>query len=127
VFHLAPAAMRPIPFKKLFARRCTCRQGSKPSTGGFSTGSGAEVLLGWNAVVNLSLADLSDRLLAAFSDLAAAAHHPDPAYVAWYRAMLAQTAPRGLIYFSADFPMPDSGVGVLGCDFPEGIRTPPAS
>jgi hypothetical protein len=93
------------------------------STGSFSTGAGPKVLFDWEGVEDLGLPALADRFLAQFSALAAAARHPDPAYLAWYRDMLARTAPAGLIYLYSDFT--ESGVGVLGCRCPEGIPAPP--
>jgi hypothetical protein len=94
------------------------------STGTFSTGAGTRVLFDWDDSDALDVSQLADRFLAAFPMLAALARHSDPAYAAWYREMLALTAPDGVIYFSADFPLPPSGVGVSGSPEVGGVSVP---
>jgi hypothetical protein len=95
------------------------------STGAFSIGAGPEVLFGWKDAEDLSLPDLTRRFETDFPELIYATRCPDTAYTDWYRTMLAKTSPMGLVYFHADFPLPDSGVGVLNCDCPGGISAPP--
>jgi hypothetical protein len=95
------------------------------TTGAFSTGAGPEVLFGWKDVEELRLSTLAERFATEFPELLNAARYPDRAYTDWYCDMLVKTSPGGLIYFSADFPLPESGVGVINCDCPGGITAPP--
>jgi hypothetical protein len=97
---------------------------SRVSTGSFSTGADAKVLFDWDDAEMLDVPELADRFVTAFPVLAALARHADPAYAAWYREMLALTAPFGVIYFSADFPLPPSGVGVSGPPAIDGVNVP---
>jgi hypothetical protein len=95
------------------------------TTGAFSTGAGPEVLFGWKDVENLSLPDLAKRFVNEFPELINATRYPDTAYSEWYRTMLEKTSPMGLVYFHADFLLPESGVGALNCECPGGIPAPP--
>jgi hypothetical protein len=94
--------------------------------GAFSSGAGWQLLFNWPDARRLSVQRLAERFLAEFPEIAAHAFHRDPAYAAWYARMLRLTAPRGVVYFSADFDLPASGVGVAGCPANVEIDAPPA-
>lgn len=80
---------------------------------------------GWiDAAADLPF-DLSVKFIERFPDLAKASTGRDPEYAKWYSMMLAMTAPDGIIYSYADYPLPDDHLPVqnrpdLRIPFPPG-------
>lgn len=99
-----------------YLRAAVLVHGTELRTATYSSGGEYEMLFDWRDAGRLDVSALADRFLAEYPALAEAARAPDPAYVRWYAAMLEKTAPRGFVYFSADFDLPASGVGVGGVE-----------
>ena len=69
----------------------------------YSSGAGAEYF-GWTDASDDSPAELAEKFVERFPDIAAEAKGPDPEYVRWYQEMMVATEPDGLIYAYADWP-----------------------
>ena len=69
----------------------------------YSSGAGAEYF-GWTDARDDSPAELAEKFVERFPDIAEEARGRDPEYVRWFREMLAATEPDGLIYAYADWP-----------------------
>lgn len=67
---------------------------------------------GWTDALYDLPADLAVKFIERFPDLAKASAGRDPEYVKWYSMMLAMTAPDGIIYSYADYPLPDDHLPV---------------
>jgi hypothetical protein len=61
---------------------------------------------GWTDAVSDSPEELADKFIQRFDDLSKASKGKDPAYVIWYTRMLEETAPDGVVYAYADYPVP---------------------
>jgi hypothetical protein len=69
----------------------------------YSSGAGAEYF-GWTDAGDDSPAELAEKFVERFPDIAAEAKGRDPEYVRWYREMLVATEPDGLMVAYADWP-----------------------
>ena len=69
----------------------------------YSSGSGADYF-GWTDAGNDSPAELAEKFVERFPDIAAVAKGTDHEYVRWYQEMMEATEPDGLIYAYADWP-----------------------
>jgi hypothetical protein len=67
---------------------------------------------GWTDAASDLPADLAVKFIERFPDLAKASTGRDPEYAKWYSMMLAMTAPDGIIYSYADYPLPDDHLPV---------------
>ncbi|MDQ6958030.1 MAG: hypothetical protein Q9M24_02830 [Mariprofundaceae bacterium] len=54
--------------------------------------------------------ELAEMIIKAFPDIANGGKGEDPEYAAWYENMLQLTAPDGVIYASADYPVPEDSI-----------------
>lgn len=63
---------------------------------------------GWMDAVSDSPDELAAKFIERFDDLSKASKGKDPAYVAWYSRMLDETAPDGIVYTYADYPLPEN-------------------
>jgi hypothetical protein len=93
------------------------------TTPSYSSGAAFRMLFELEHAEALTLRAIAEHVLERFPELARAGKRADRAYAAWYEDMLRVTAPNGCIYYSADFPLPASGVGVLASD--ASIDAPP--
>ena len=71
----------------------------------YSSGAGDEYF-GWLDTVDDSAAELAEKFVERFPELATEGRGDDPDYVRWYKEMLERTEPDGLLYVSADWPTP---------------------
>lgn len=67
---------------------------------------------GWTDAVSDSPEELAVKFVERFDDLARASKGSDPAYVRWYSRMLDETAPDGIVYAYADYPVPEDYLSV---------------
>jgi len=51
--------------------------------------------------------ELAAKFIERFDDLSKASKGKDPVYAAWYSRMLDETAPDGLVFAYADYPVPE--------------------
>ena len=61
---------------------------------------------GWTDAGSDSPEELADKFIERFDDLSKASKGKDPTYVTWYARMLEETAPDGVVYAYADYPVP---------------------
>ncbi|MBL8132087.1 MAG: hypothetical protein JNL42_09540 [Anaerolineae bacterium] len=77
-----------------------------------STGQGPQVY-GWADAETDSPDQLAHKFIERFPLIAVSGQGSDPAYVDWYRDMLAATEPDGFIYAFADWEVPDDQMPTL--------------
>ena len=56
--------------------------------------------------------EIAAKFVDRFDDLSKASKGKDPAYVSWYSRMLDETAPNGIVYAYADYPVPEDYLSV---------------
>jgi len=67
---------------------------------------------GWTDAVSDSSEGLAEKFIERFEDLSMASKGKDSAYAAWYSRMLDETAPDGIVYAYADYPIPKNHLPV---------------
>jgi len=71
----------------------------------YSSGSGTDYF-GWVDAAGDSAAELAEKFVERFPEIAIAGKGRDPEYVRWYNEMLEATEPDGLMCAYADWPVP---------------------
>lgn len=82
---------------------------------------------GWTDADGAPPAELATKFLTRFPKLAQLTKGADPEYAAWYDEMLRATAPEGLVYAWADFPIPADCLPVLGRPQGPSVPLPPSA
>lgn len=77
----------------------------------YSSGAGM-VAFGWTDAEEDTPAELAAKFVARFPVRAALGMGRDPEYARWYAEMMEKTAPLGVVYGYADFPLPENAMGV---------------
>ncbi len=90
----------------------------------YSTSSGLKIF-GWADADADDPSALAAKFLEHFPELAARAHGSDPAYVAWFAAMLRQTDPDLLPITFADWELPPDLVSTIGSNRRRVLPLPP--
>lgn len=90
----------------------------------YSSGAGAEYF-DWTDASDDSPAELAEKFVERFPEIAAEAKGRDPEYVRWYREMLAATEPDGLMYAYADWPSREDQLGIFYGACRDEIPLPP--
>ena len=90
----------------------------------YSSGAGAECF-GWIDASDDSPAELAEKFVERFPEIAKEAKGRDPEYVRWYRQMLVATEPDGLMYAYADWPWREDRLELFYGSSREVIPLPP--
>lgn len=90
----------------------------------YSSGSGMAVF-GWTDAEGDTPAELAAKFVARFPAHAAAGLGADPEYARWYQDMMEKTAPLGVIYGYADYPLPGNAMSVANAPPGTTIPLPP--
>lgn len=91
----------------------------------YTSGMGAEYF-GWPDVAHGDPEVLTDHFIERFPEIVAAGRGADGAYAAWFTWMLRLTAPGGVPFAVADWPLPDDVLPVDGAGALTSVPLPPS-